>query len=233
MTNNGEKQVFKLGHAQLPEAVELALEKMHRGEKSTIKAKASYGFGPEQTATMNLPTEGWFIFEVELVDFTNPPPAAELKSADRIAACQGKRENGNAYFKSGKYPLAKKKYDKALKLLDAVFSSEEAEKVKAMKLACLLNLAACCSKEKDYSEVVEHCRMALSLDANSSKALYRRAQAYAETHEFELAKRDLLRALKVEPQSQEIRDLYSKVEARCNDLLNKEKKIYSNMLKGL
>ena len=98
MTSNGEKQVFKLGHAQLPEAVELALEKMHRGEKSTIKAKASYGFGPEQTATMNLPTEGWFIFEVELVDFTNPPPAAELKPADRIAACQGKREKRKFLF---------------------------------------------------------------------------------------------------------------------------------------
>ena len=103
-----------------------------------------------------------------------------------------------------------------------------------MKLACLLNLAACCSKEKDYAAVVEHCRMALSLDANSSKALYRRAQAYFETHEFELAKRDLSRALKVEPQSQEIRDLYSKVEARLQRPPQQGKEdIYSNMLKGL
>lgn len=82
---------------------------------------------------------------------------------------------------------------------DLSFSEEEKEQAKVLKASCNLNNAACKLKLKDYKEAKNLCSEVLEADANNVKALYRRAQAYINLVEFELAKKDIKKALEIDP----------------------------------
>lgn len=68
---------------------------------------------------------------------------------------------GNDYFKKGAYDTAIDKYEKALRyLVYAMTESEEDEnKLKAVKLSCHLNNAACHLKLKAWSSAVSSATM--------------------------------------------------------------------------
>ncbi|XP_058076364.1 70 kDa peptidyl-prolyl isomerase-like [Magnolia sinica] len=81
-----------------------------------------------------------------------------MNNEEKIEAT-GKKEEGNALFKAGKYAKASKRYEKAAKFIeyDNTFSEEEKKKSKVQKVTCNLNNAACKPKLKDYKEVEKLC----------------------------------------------------------------------------
>lgn len=82
---------------------------------------------------------------------------------------------------------------------DSSFSEEEKEQAKILKISCNLNNAACKLKLKDYEEAVKICTKVLDIDDKNIKALYRRANAYINLVELELAKTDIKKALEIDP----------------------------------
>lgn len=68
------------------------------------------------------------------------------------------------------------------------------------------NIAAIQLQSHNYKSVIENCTKALNLDADNVKARYRRGMAYARSNENELAKKDLLDALRLAPTDASIRN---------------------------
>lgn len=82
---------------------------------------------------------------------------------------------------------------------DHSFNEEEKEKAKVLKISSNLNNAACKLKLKNYKEAEKLCTKVLETDDKNVKALYRRAQAYMNLVELELAEKDIKKALEIDP----------------------------------
>uniref|UniRef100_A0A453RM24 Uncharacterized protein n=1 Tax=Aegilops tauschii subsp. strangulata TaxID=200361 RepID=A0A453RM24_AEGTS len=84
---------------------------------------------------------------------------------------------------------------------DTSFSEDEKKQSKQLKITCNLNNAACKLKLKDYKQAEKLCTKVLELDSQNVKALYRRAQAYTQLADLELAEVDIKKALEIDPEN--------------------------------
>jgi FK506-binding protein 4/5 len=110
---------------------------------------------------------------------------------------------------------------------DTSYTEEQKKSAKALKVACNLNNAACKLKLKDYKQAEKLCtkvwllstisekinalvylktitdsymnKQVLELESTNVKALYRRAQAYIQLADLDLAEFDIKKALEIDP----------------------------------
>ncbi|KAJ6319027.1 hypothetical protein OIU76_014382 [Salix suchowensis] len=87
-----------------------------------------------------------------------------MNTQKKIEAAGKKKEEGNAWFKAGKYERALRRYEKvylraAAKFIeyDSSFTDEEKQQSKVLEISCKLNNAACKLKLKDYKEAEKLC----------------------------------------------------------------------------
>ncbi|KAJ3163812.1 hypothetical protein HK101_000592 [Irineochytrium annulatum] len=229
---------FKLGTNQLPEAVEVGLTTMREGESASIVAtKPEWGYGFAQTKQYGVEETGksGYIFDVTLVKIVEKGKEShDLKKEDKLADSEQSKEEGNVYFKDGKYRAAIRKYEKALKNFqyDNKLERDEKKKVEAMKLPTYLNLAACYLKLDQNDKVVENCtKVALAISSHSVKALYRRAQARLRRVELDDALRDISKALEIDGSDPSLKLLSRQIEVEMKKYEKKDKKVYQRMFK--
>lgn len=77
----------------------------------------------------------------------------------------------------------------------------EARKMSTLKVSCLLNSAACNLKLNDFRVAINYCSSVLEIEFHNAKALYRRAQAFIETSDLDLAATDIRRLIETDPQN--------------------------------
>ncbi|KAM7490347.1 hypothetical protein LguiA_033268 [Lonicera macranthoides] len=106
-----------------------------------------------------------------------------MNTKEMIEVIGKKKEEGNGFFKAGKYAKASKRYEKAAKYIeyDTSFGEEKKKKAKAMKATCNLNNAACQLKLKE------------------------RAQAYINLADLDLAEIDIYKALEIDPNNKDVK----------------------------
>ncbi len=179
----------ELGMGQVPEPVEAALRLMLRGEIASVVSTWAHSYGKYDTvvnkttssqipecfanrisneassATAEKGGGGSDVeFELELIDFDPIPNIVSLTTAEKLTRSSKWREQGNTLFKAGKYKLARSKYMQGIKSVDqiqGVDTEEQAVEAKKAKVSCLVNLAACAQKEKEYGEVIKWCDKAI------------------------------------------------------------------------
>lgn len=226
-----------LGSGKLPEALELAIPQMKKGEKALITAPGDYGYGTALTSQLNVPTAEDLEFEVELVSFEKSKDSWDMNREEKIAEMQKCREIGNQLFKDKKPRLAIKQYERAVKFYEyeTDLKGEEKAKVDATNLPCHLNLAASYLKIRNHSKAIDHASKALKLDSTNVKALYRRAQAYLAIQEYEKAANDCDKALEVadEGGKRDVKILLRMVKERMKVLEEKERQLFSKMFSAV
>nr|DAD44682.1 TPA_asm: hypothetical protein HUJ06_002912 [Nelumbo nucifera] len=194
---------FKVDEEQVIEGLDLAVATMKRGEVALIIIDHEYGFGNNQTKTdlAVVPAKSTLYYEVEVVGFTKVTESWDMEPEEKLVYAAKRKEEGNAYFKQGKYQRASLRYDMAAKYVefDSTFTDEQKKTGKFFKVSCHLNNAACKLKLKEYREAANLCSKVLKLEPNNVKALFRRAQAYMETLDLDLAELDLKKALEIDP----------------------------------
>ncbi|GCC33687.1 hypothetical protein chiPu_0012157 [Chiloscyllium punctatum] len=139
---------------------------------------------------------------VKLEEFTLQRDSWEVGFEEKWQMAMHHKAKATEHFKSGNLFGAALRYAKSLKLLVTVKYDLPLEKTKEYvqaRKALYSNLAACQIKQKQYRNVIHNCSKALEIEPDSVKCLYRRGQAYASINEFDKAKRDLKRVLKLEP----------------------------------
>ncbi|XP_078422722.1 FK506-binding protein-like [Cetorhinus maximus] len=158
---------------------------------------------------------------VKLEEFTLHQDSWQMGFEEKWQVAMQHKAKGTEYFKSGNLFGAALRYAKSLRLLVTAkydVPLEKGEEYDQTRKALYSNLAACQIKQKQYRNVIQNCSKALEIDPDSMKCLYRRGQAYASINEFDKAKGDLRRVLKLEPgnsaAAQQLRVLNEQVKAQ-------------------
>lgn len=223
---------FMAGEEQVVDGLDRAVMTMKKGEVALVSVAAEYGYQTEiKTDLAVVPPKSTLIYEVELVSFVKEKESWDMNTAEKIEAAGKKKEEGNALFKVGKYFRASKKYEKAAKYIeyDTSFSEEEKKQSKPLKVTCNLNNAACKLKLKDYTQAEKLCTKVLEFESQNVKALYRRAQAYIQTADLELAELDIKKALEIDPNNRDVKLEYRALKEKQKEYNKKEAKFYGNM----
>ncbi|CAM9476852.1 unnamed protein product [Pylaiella littoralis] len=153
----------------------------------------------------------------------------KLPKPERMRLVAKNKEEGTELFKGQNYRQAGARYSKALTHAAKMFdlSSEEQTEVHAVQLSLYLNLAQCYLKLQSWDQAVNNCTLALKIDAESSKALYRRAYARFAKKDYDNAKVDLDQAQKSAPGDKAVATLLKKVEGVLKKQQEKEKQMWS------
>jgi len=156
-------------------------------------------------------------------DFTEDDEQCK-NDEDYTKAAQTIKDYGNTAFRAAQPKLAVEKYEKALRYLDVVSNPD-----KELKISLLLNKAASALKIPQPDIALESADKALAIDPKNVKGLFRRAQARAAQKEFDEAKKDLLEALKIEPNNTDIRNEFTKIKQYQEATKKKQQDVYSKM----
>ncbi|XP_073039272.1 LOW QUALITY PROTEIN: peptidyl-prolyl cis-trans isomerase FKBP62-like [Primulina eburnea] len=228
---------FKTDEEQVIDGLDRAVITMKKGEVAHLEIAPEYAFGSLETQQElnTVPPNSTVYYDVELVSFVKEKESWDLKTEEKIEAAGKKKEEGNALFKAGKYERASKRYEKAVKYIeyDTSFSEEEKKQSKALKVSCNLNNAACMLKLKDYKQTEKLCTKVLELESTNVKALYRRAQAYTNVGDLDLAERDIKKALEIDPDNREVKLGYKALKEKAKEYNKKDAKFYGNMFAKL
>nr|CAB3449791.1 unnamed protein product [Digitaria exilis] len=229
---------FKTDEDQVIEGLDKAVLSMKKGEVALVTIPPHHAFGANETDQdlAVVPPNSSVYYEVELVSFDKDKDSWDLKNnTEKIEAAARKKDEGNVWFKEGKYARASKRYKKALSFVeyDSSFSEEEKQLSKPLKISCMLNNAACKLKLKDYKEAKELCTEVLELDSTNVKALYRRAQAYTNLVDLDLAEADIKKALEIDPDNRDVKMGYRRLKETVKEYKRRDAKLYSNMISKL
>ena len=190
-------------------ALDACLLTMRIGERARFEVPARLAYGDAGSFSFPaVPPSCALIADVELIGAKGGSGAPEPKRADmlyeeRISRVRVHRAQGNERYRAGDILAAIREYQMALSFLTddmlmQLFGDYLAE-AEAEKLPAHLNLAACFLAERRYSEAVDQASRALSVDATSAKAYYRRGRARQALGQDDAARADLLEALRRSP----------------------------------
>lgn len=224
---------FKTDEEQVIEGLDRAVKNMKKGEVALVTIQPEYAFGSTESAQdlAVVPANSTVHYEVELVSFVKDKESWDMNTQEKIETAGKKKEEGNVLFKAGKYERASKRYEKAVRLIeyDSTFSDEEKQQVKALKITCNLNDAACKLKLKDYKQAEKLCTKVLDLDCRNVKALYRRAQAYIQLVDLDLAELDIKKALEIDPDNRDVKLEYKVLKQKVREYNKKDAQFYGNI----
>ncbi|KAH0634466.1 hypothetical protein KY290_037878 [Solanum tuberosum] len=224
---------FKIDEEQVVDGLDKAVKKMKKGEIALITMQPEYAFGafdsPQELAVV--PGNSIVYYEVELVSFVKEKESWDMNTQEKIEAAGKKKEEGNVLFKAGKYVRASKRYEKAVSFIeyDSSFSDDEKQQVKLLKVSCNLNNAACKLKLKEYKEAAKLCSEVLEIDSKNVKALYRRAQAYIQLVDLDLAELDIKKALEIDPDNRDVKLEYKVLKEKIKEYNKKDAQFYGNI----
>eukprot|EP00429_Kryptoperidinium_foliaceum_P014814 CAMPEP_0176049666 /NCGR_PEP_ID=MMETSP0120_2-20121206/24680_1 /TAXON_ID=160619 /ORGANISM="Kryptoperidinium foliaceum, Strain CCMP 1326" /LENGTH=445 /DNA_ID=CAMNT_0017383093 /DNA_START=65 /DNA_END=1402 /DNA_ORIENTATION=- len=156
----------------------------------------------------------------------------EKSTEEKIKAADRFREEGNEAYRKHNYGLAAVHYRKALLQFDYTFAEgeEEEKQVEAVKVPCLLNLAACKCQQEQWDEVLTHCRLALEINPRSVKAYYRIGLAHLARDNFEEAKDALLSAHEIEPKNAEVLGALKRLKENMENYKVRRKEVFKEMV---
>lgn len=229
---------FKTDEDQVIDGLDKAVLSMKKGEVAFVTIPPEHAFGSDETKhdLAIVPPNTTVYYDIELVSFDKEKESWEIKdNAEKIEAAAKKKDEGNVWFKMGKYSRASKRYGKALDFIEyeSSFSEEEKQLSKPLKLSCKLNKAACKLKLKDYKEAKELCTKVLEMDSTNVKALYRRAQAHMHLVDLDLAELDIKRALEIDPENRDVKMGYRRLKEKVKEYERRDAKFYGNMIDKL
>lgn len=212
------------------DGVDYAVTKFRKGEKSKLKIKSKYAYGPEGNAELGIPPNADLEYIVEVKSFEKGVQLWSLDGPQKVEQAKMMKNKGTTYFKNNKLHVAIKMYKKVVELTNDPYDYEDILGLRnELLLSANLNLGLCFLKTKEWLDAKEACTKALELDPKNEKALFRRGQAYLELAAPELALKDFEEVLKIEPKNTSA----IKQVAYCRSLMQKElakeKKLYANM----
>ncbi|XP_047966937.1 peptidyl-prolyl cis-trans isomerase FKBP62-like [Salvia hispanica] len=231
--NQNDLFEFKTDEEEVVNGLDKAVITMKKGEVALVTISPEYAFGSSesQQELTKIPANSTVLYEVELVSFDKERESWDMNNEEKIEAASKKKEEGNALFKAGKHARASKRYEKAAKYIehDSSLSEDEKKQAKALKITCNLNDAACKLKLREFKQAEKLCTKVLELESTNVKALFRRAQAYMNMADLDLAEFDIKKALELDPNNRDLKVEYKMLKEKVKEYNKKDAKFYGNM----
>lgn len=121
------------------------------------------------------------------------------------------RESGNDYFSKGKFEDAFNSYTRSI-----TYNPKD--------VIGYSNRAMCSLKLKNYEKAELDCNIALEMDSDHVKSLYRRSQAKVHLGKFRSAIDDLKKAIKLDPSNKSFNDQLQKYRESRKSCMRKTEK---------
>jgi len=217
-SNNERRQVTQINYGKHEDTVK-ELEQQEKEETRIRKQLEAANRPPNQGCSHDHQKE-WAIYE---------------KTTDeKVAGADRFREEGNDAFRKQNFGLAAVHYRKALLQFDYTIpqTPEEEKKVDTVKIACLLNLAACKCQQEDWDEVLTNCRLALEIDPRSVKAYYRSGLAHLARDQFDLARDMLTSAYDIEPKNPQVIETLKSLKKKMANYKSRQREVFTTMVSG-
>ncbi|XP_063492685.1 peptidyl-prolyl cis-trans isomerase FKBP4-like [Symphalangus syndactylus] len=219
---------FEVGEGEnldLPYGLERAIQHLEKGEYSTVYLKPSYAFGSAGKEKTQILPNAQLKYELHLKSLEKAKDSWEKNSEQKLEQNTIVKEQGSVYFKEGKYKQALLQCKKIVSWLEyeSSFSSEEAQKSQALRLASPLNPIMCQLKLQAFSAAIENCKKALELDSNNEKGLFRWGEAHLAVNDFELARADFQKVLHLCPNNKAARTQLAVCQQRIRRQLAQKK----------
>ncbi|GMY32134.1 peptidyl-prolyl cis-trans isomerase FKBP62-like [Fagus crenata] len=210
---------FKIDEEQVIDGLDRAVKTMKKGEVAVVTIQPEYAFGPSETQQelAIVPANSTVYYEVELLSFEKEKESWDMNTQEKIEAA-GKKKGTHCSRLAVRFI----EYDSS-------FSDEEKQQTKVLKITCNLNNAACKLKLKDYKQAEKLCTKVLELDGMNVKALYRRAQAYIQLVDLDLAERDIKKALEIDPDNRDVKLEYKILKEKVREYNKKDAQFYGSI----
>jgi len=144
------------------------------------------------------------------------PGDSESAPAEVVAGVDEQRGLGNGHFKEGSYEDALVHYAEAMRLLDEASGAGVVLGDLSVRSAIASNQALCFLKLERFQDAETAASVSLAADLSNSKASYRRGLARLHLSDAVGALEDLQRALRLEPNSREIRQRVEEAQNMVN-----------------
>ncbi|XP_038977763.1 peptidyl-prolyl cis-trans isomerase FKBP42-like [Phoenix dactylifera] len=215
----------------------IGVASMKSGEHALLHVGWELGYGKEGSFSFpNVPPMADLLYEVELIGYDEAKEGkarSDMTVEEIIQAADGRKMEGNSYFKEEKLQEAMQQYEMAIAYMGDDFMFQLFGKYRDMALAvknpCHLNMAACLIKLNQYKEAIGQCSIVLSEDENNVKALYRRGKARAQLGQTDAAREDFQKARKFAPEDKAIVRELQLLAEHDKAVYQKQKEIYKGI----
>lgn len=122
----------------------------------------------------------------------------EMTTSARLEQMASFKKQGNDLYAQKKYKAAVGFYEKTLIYYEYCFldgSDDELKQAETLRLQAYQNSASCFLHLNLYPRCIDYCNEALEIDNNSTKAWFRRARAHRLQEKFDIAEKDLTKAM--------------------------------------
>ncbi|XP_076336053.1 LOW QUALITY PROTEIN: inactive peptidyl-prolyl cis-trans isomerase FKBP6-like [Tachypleus tridentatus] len=230
---------FLLGKERVILGLDKGVGTMKKGEVAQFLIRPEYAFR-QMGCPPRIPPNATVMYEVELIsyidgaaaEFDGLTPEKKETSFERIlAVCKSQHQAGNDFYKQQMYQKAITRYKKAVHLLETFpLANEEQEKQQQNLLMKLyLNLSLANLTIKEAGRCIFFARRSLEIQNNNIKALFRMGKGFMMKGDFEKAHGYFQRALKLNPNEQEIIEEIRKLDKQRADYEMMEKDFCKKM----
>jgi len=220
---------FTLAKGQVIKGWDVGVASMKRGETARLHLAPDYAYGANGSPP-TIPGNSTLVFEVELLDWVEPPPDKSNMTAKQLIELSSKeKELGNEQFKKSNFEKALQHYNESADCYDFIESETDKNEAKVTHIASLSNACACYLSLKKWDKVISKCAEVLQVDKRNAKAYFRRASAHYELQEFYKAKQDILQATKLAPSDKQVKNMQDQIFKSIENEKNKEKKLFAGV----
>lgn len=225
----------------------IAMRTMRRGEHSRVVMTPAYGYG-DMGCPPRIPPLSTLVFDVHLLSFLETEnDDGELDYLQRADVrslpfdtlyemCATKHRNGNRYYNCGDFSTALACYAVASRTMAWTCEPDDRERRdrrKQMLITLHANEAQCALRTRDPRRAVQCARLALNLDAECVKALYRCGVGLRLLGDVEEAACMQRRALALAPGSRHVERELVLVEQHLQSRRSSDVDLCRNMMRGL
>ncbi|VIO97096.1 Uncharacterized protein BM_BM10195 [Brugia malayi] len=227
--DNVSEKTFILGFSMVIDAWEMVLQLMHEGEIDAIRSEHRFAYGSVGDPERNIPPYQTMEYEIELICITDGPLYTTLKTTELVKHITELKERGNYFYNRKELEKAIYVYKRSTELID---TPTEDETLRNLLSVIYSNLSVCYAKLCDWKLTLDASSNALNLNANNTKALFRRANAYANLNFIEEAIDTLNIAHQIDPNDELILKELRRLKARLKLCREQERSLYKRMLVG-
>lgn len=229
---------FKVGDGVVIDGLDRVVQGMKAKESALVIIDPKHAFesAPDlltkEMEGKGLSKESRLLVELMLMSFEKAKDVWSMSEEEKLEEMKARKQIGNDLFKKGRYPAARKSYDRAIAFFDSPtseLSPDVKPKVNELLVRCHINLAVCLDRMGDISKVMTHCKKALEIAPSNVKALYRQGCAYLEMDDFYNARSTLKHALQLSPSNIDVRRKLKEVKTKQLAQDAADKKLYSNL----
>ncbi|CAF0767023.1 unnamed protein product [Didymodactylos carnosus] len=219
---------FHLGRCEVLPGIDYAVSTMQRRERSKFIISSDLLYG-SVGCRPRIVENAWSLFVIELISAINMtadelvvPKTLQQQNIDdfdkKVKIAQTLRNMGNEEYAKNNLEKAIRNYNKGKQFIlkTHILNEEQEKQYHQLLLKLYLNSAQCYLKLKNFEKTIRNCLDALQIDLYNIKALYRISMSYRLLQKFDQAKIYLDKAIKLEPNNQdlsgELQQLHTAIE---------------------